>query len=166
MRSLVGCALALVACTNAPPERRARPEFRVPARTWATISDASIDGRLSAPKVARLEAAAAELEAHYPAFSVAVAIPGEGTWSTTRGAAVTSASVFQVASVTKSLVAVAALQVIEEGGLRRDTTVERWAPELPNAERVRVEDLLRHTSGWVSFNALPERAEALDMERA
>ena len=43
--------------------------------------------------------------------------------------------------------ATAGLQMVETGGLALDAPIEPWAPDLPNARWIRLEDLLAHTSG-------------------
>ena len=99
---------------------------------------------------------------HVPAASVAVAIPGGGFWSATRGlarkeppTAVVADQPFQVASTTKTFTAAVVLQLVEESRLKLDDPIDRWFPDAPNARLITIEQLLRHTNGLVSFNALP-----------
>ena len=99
---------------------------------------------------------------HYPAASVAVAVPGQGVWSASRGVSRTDAeaplpddALFQVASIGKAFTAAVVLQLVEEGKLGLATPVARWFPNVPNAQLITVGQLLEHTSGLVSFNALP-----------
>jgi D-alanyl-D-alanine carboxypeptidase len=55
---------------------------------------------------------------------------------------------FEIGSIVKTLVATVALQLVEEGRLSLDDTVERWLPgEIEGARRVLVRHLLNHTSG-------------------
>jgi D-alanyl-D-alanine carboxypeptidase len=54
---------------------------------------------------------------------------------------------YQISSVTKTFVAAAVLQLVDEGRLALDGTVERWLPELADADRITVEMLLSHTAG-------------------
>lgn len=59
---------------------------------------------------------------------------------------------FRVGSITKTFVAVVALQLVAEGRLALRNTVERWLPGLvPNGDRITVEDLLGHTSGLADY---------------
>lgn len=51
-----------------------------------------------------------------------------------------------IGSVTKLYVATLAMQLVEEGQLSLDSTIERWAA-VPAAERISVRMLLDHTSG-------------------
>lgn len=64
------------------------------------------------------------------------------------------------ASVGKAYTATAVLQLVEEGKLTLAATLDRWAPDMPNAKLITVENLLSHTSGLYSFQADPAlRAE-------
>jgi D-alanyl-D-alanine carboxypeptidase len=55
---------------------------------------------------------------------------------------------FRVASLTKTFVATVVLQLVGEGRLRLDDTVERWLPGLfPDGDAITVYQLLNHTSG-------------------
>ena len=61
---------------------------------------------------------------------------------------ITGDSPFPVGSVTKTFVTVRALQLVEEGLLRLDDTVEEWLPGLlPTGDQVTVEQLLSHRAG-------------------
>jgi D-alanyl-D-alanine carboxypeptidase len=55
---------------------------------------------------------------------------------------------FRVASLTKTFVATVVLQLVGEGRLALDDTVERWLPGLfPDGDAMNVHQLLNHTSG-------------------
>jgi D-alanyl-D-alanine carboxypeptidase len=73
------------------------------------------------------------------------------TWGladTARTTRITGESLFPVGSVTKTLVTVRALQLVEEGRLRLEDTVEKWLPGmLPTGDQVTVEQLLSHRAG-------------------
>jgi D-alanyl-D-alanine carboxypeptidase len=63
---------------------------------------------------------------------------------------------FRVGSVTKSFVATVVLQLVGEGRLALDDTVERWLPGLvPNGDHITVRELLNHTSGLFDYTADP-----------
>jgi D-alanyl-D-alanine carboxypeptidase len=63
---------------------------------------------------------------------------------------------FRVASVTKPFVATLVLQLVGEGRLSLDDTVERWLPGLvPNGAQVTVRELLNHTAGLPEYILLP-----------
>jgi D-alanyl-D-alanine carboxypeptidase len=54
---------------------------------------------------------------------------------------------YAAASVVKTFVAATALQLVDEGRLSLDEPVERWLPELPNADEITLAMLLGHTAG-------------------
>ena len=156
-----GLAQAQPAC--APSPVYAGPPMRsAPDAVWQKDFRRSIDGELPAGLQASLGNALDKMLQHVPAASVAVAIPGEGTWSATRGLArkeppqpVAPEQPFQVASTAKTLTSAVVLQLVEERKLALGDTIDRWFPDAPNAGLITIEQLLRHTSGIVSFNALP-----------
>jgi D-alanyl-D-alanine carboxypeptidase len=65
---------------------------------------------------------------------------------------------FRAGSLTKSLVATVALQLVAEGRLSLPDTLERWLPTiLPYGDRVTIHKLLNHTSGVPDYWAAVER---------
>lgn len=89
-----------------------------------------------------------------PAISAAITLPGIGRWSSTQGLAqaqpaqaVTDGTEFYWGSVAKTLTAVLVLQLMEEGKLRLDDPLSRWLPQIPDAQRISIGQLLSHTSG-------------------
>lgn len=158
--------MAQAACSPSPawagPQMRSAPET-----VWRKDFKRPIDGQLPAGLQAALGDALDKMLQHVPAASVAVAIPGEGIWSATRGLArkepaqpVVPDQQFQVASTAKTLTAAVVLQLVEEGRLGLGDTLDKWFPDAPNAKLTTIEQLLRHTSGLVSFNALPSLGTA------
>ena len=69
------------------------------------------------------------------------------------GRAMARATVFRLASVTKPIVAVAALRMVDQGMLRLDDPVQRYLPHFrplaPDGSRpdISIHHLLTHTSG-------------------
>ena len=144
------------------PAYEGPPMRSAPRTVWQKDFRRSIEGALPTALQASLSGALDRMLAHVPAASVAVAIPGQGTWTATRGLArseppqpVMPDQAFQVASTAKTLTASVVLQLVEEQKLRLDDTIDRWFPDAPNAKLITIEQLMRHTSGLVSFNALP-----------
>ena len=54
---------------------------------------------------------------------------------------------FQIASVSKSFVAVSILQLVEARKLTLDQTIDKYFPDMPNAKEITIHQLLTHTSG-------------------
>jgi D-alanyl-D-alanine carboxypeptidase len=69
---------------------------------------------------------------------------------------------FRIGSVTKSFVATVVLQLVAEGVLTLDDSVERWLPGLvPNGSAITLRHLLNHTSGIYNFTDDPALVRAL-----
>jgi D-alanyl-D-alanine carboxypeptidase len=68
------------------------------------------------------------------------------------GATMTAADRFQVASMTKSMVAAVTMELVEQGTLSLSDTVEQWEPGLlPRGADITVGDLLGQTSGLPDY---------------
>jgi D-alanyl-D-alanine carboxypeptidase len=59
-----------------------------------------------------------------------------------------------IASVTKTFTAVVVMQLVEEGKLSLDDTVDTWFPEQPNGDKITVRMLLSHTSGLADYQTV------------
>ena len=73
---------------------------------------------------------------------------------------------FRAGSITKTFVATVVLQLVDEGRLRLDDTVEAWLPGVvPNGHHITVRQLLNHTSGLYDYMRtlpMPPEPEFLD----
>lgn len=69
-------------------------------------------------------------------------------------------SLFGIGSITKPIVATTVLQLQEEGKLKLNDTVKQWLPDLakniPNSDRITIQQLLGHTSGIRDYLGEPE----------
>ncbi len=64
---------------------------------------------------------------------------------------------YRIASLTKSYTATVVLQLVAEGKLALDDTVERWLPGVvPNGAEITVRMLLNHTSGIFNYEFDPQ----------
>ena len=69
---------------------------------------------------------------------------------------------FWAGSITKSFVAVTVMQLVDEGRLRLDDTVERRLPgRLRDGARIRIRHLLNHTSGLPEYMSQPRWSVAV-----
>jgi D-alanyl-D-alanine carboxypeptidase len=111
--------------------------------------------------VERLDAAIAKQmqENDLPGVAVGVWVPGEGEYMVARGKANLKTGEkrnlddpFRIASVTKTFIATAILQLVEEGKLSKSDKLSKWYPDFPNAEKITIEHLLRMQSGIVDPN--------------
>jgi D-alanyl-D-alanine carboxypeptidase len=97
----------------------------------------------------------------------------DGVWRGTSGVAepgtkreVLAHDRFRIGSITKTFVATVTLQLVDEGRLQLDDTVEKWLPgALPDGHRITVRHLLNHTSGVPDYRStlpMPPTPEFLD----
>jgi D-alanyl-D-alanine carboxypeptidase len=120
------------------------------------------DGRgvsgFSGETVRRLDGAIAEQmrEEDLPGVVVGVWVPGEGRYVVARGKANLKSGEkrdlhdpFRIGSITKTFVATAILQLVEEGRLSKTDKLAKWYPDFPNADKITIEHLLRMQSGIV-----------------
>lgn len=86
------------------------------------------------------------------AITAAVAEPNGSVWTQTwRADQGPLPTRFHWGSVAKAYTATAVMQMVEAGQLSLSDTLERWAPAMPNARWITIEDLLAHTSGLHGF---------------
>ena len=71
---------------------------------------------------------------------------------------------FQIASVSKSFVAVSILQLVEAGKLTLDQTIDKYFPDMPNAELITIHHLLTHTSGLYSGDDLTNYSQVTTVD--
>jgi CubicO group peptidase (beta-lactamase class C family) len=67
----------------------------------------------------------------------------------------TPRTVFRIGSLTKQFTAALVMQVVEDGGMALDDTIQRFLPSYPtHGHRITVRHLLTHTSGIRSYTSL------------
>ncbi|MFW6075280.1 MAG: serine hydrolase domain-containing protein [Chloroflexota bacterium] len=103
-----------------------------------------------------------------PGASIAVFVDGEPALITAFGSTdlpgtkpLTTDARFYTYSITKTFIAIAMMQLVEEGRLDLDDPVRRYLPELPIPEPITVRQLLNHTAGLPDYGALPEYKRAV-----
>ena len=62
---------------------------------------------------------------------------------------------YRIGSITKTFTAVVIMQLVEEGKLTLDALLRDYFPKIPNADKITIENLLRHQSGL--FNITNEQ---------
>ena len=70
-----------------------------------------------------------------------------------------SNSKFRIGSISKTFTSVLILKSEEDGKLNLDDTIEIFFPDLPNSEKITIENLLSHRSGIFNFTDSPEYME-------
>jgi CubicO group peptidase (beta-lactamase class C family) len=68
-----------------------------------------------------------------------------------KGIRAASTTRYRIGSISKSFTAVIIMQLIQEGKLNLDTKLAAYFPQLPNADKITIEMLLRHRSGLYNF---------------
>jgi D-alanyl-D-alanine carboxypeptidase len=142
-------------------------EVRTPRRAVmlvaAAVAAAAASGVGAAPRTdpgtARLQRALDHVVALQRAGGVLLVRTGAKTLVLTSGYAdrttktpIRATDRFRVASLTKTFVATVVLQLVGEGKLSLDDTVERWLPgAVPGGDRILVRQLLNHTSGLFDY---------------
>jgi D-alanyl-D-alanine carboxypeptidase len=147
----LGALLVLCALLHALAAWPARP-----ALAQAKLADGGFDPALAAALSHVLDQTVAGKS---PGAALAVFVPGRGVWAGTRGLADRDAGValapdtlFVAGSVSKLFVATVAMQLVQEGWLSLDQTVEHWLPGLvPHGDRIAVRQLMNHTSGLPDY---------------
>jgi D-alanyl-D-alanine carboxypeptidase len=97
-------------------------------------------------------------ESDVPGAIVGIWAPGRGTWVRARGVAdiknnqpMDVADHVRIASITKTFVATVVLQLVDSKRLSLDDTLDKFAPNVPNASSITVRELLNQTSGLYDF---------------
>lgn len=74
-------------------------------------------------------------------------------------------TVYRIGSVTKTFTATLIFQLIEEGRLSLSTQLSEYYPEIPQADAITIEHLLRHQSGLFNFTNAEDYTEWMTEER-
>jgi D-alanyl-D-alanine carboxypeptidase len=92
-------------------------------------------------------------------------VRGYGVANLEHGVPVTPDSVFKLASVTKQFTAAAVLLLVEDGSLRLEDRVSSFVPELRQADRVTLYQLLVQTSGLPDYAEDPAGGKSKSVSR-
>jgi D-alanyl-D-alanine carboxypeptidase len=123
----------------------------------ALAASVTVSNGVFSPNAAqRLNATIADIVRKHklPSAAVGVWIPGKGQYTYLIGeanlrtrAARRFEQPFRIASITKTFVATAVLQLVDRGRLRKSDPIAKWYPWFPNASIITIDDLLRMRSG-------------------
>jgi len=97
-------------------------------------------------------------EKNLPGVLVGVWVPGQGQYVTAKGKANLDTGTelqpedpFRIGSVTKTFVATAILQLVDQGKLSKSDPLSKWYPHFPSADKITIDDLLRMRSGIADY---------------
>ncbi|HEX3387116.1 MAG TPA: serine hydrolase domain-containing protein [Mucilaginibacter sp.] len=72
---------------------------------------------------------------------------------------------YRIGSISKMFTAVMIFQLVEEGKLSLDAPLSTWYPELPNAAKITIGDMLDHRSGLHNFTNDPAYGQYMTQPR-
>lgn len=73
---------------------------------------------------------------------------------------------YRIGSISKVFTSAIILRLTEEDKLSLNTTLSEFYPEMPNADRITIEHLLRHQSGLHNFTNAPEYPTYMEMSKS
>jgi D-alanyl-D-alanine carboxypeptidase len=124
------------------------------AANEATLPPFSAADQLALDAIVQRQVAAQRI----PGAVAGVWAAGRGGWTHTLGsgdlqtaAPIGSDDHFRIASVTKTFVATVALQLVDEGKLRLDDTLDPYVPGIPNGDRITIRQVLGMTAGIFNY---------------
>ena len=124
---------------------------------------APADGSLNAATRTKLSKAldAAFAQVNAPGAIVGVRV-GNSTWTATRGVTdivsrtpVAVDEDTRVGSITKTFTGTLILQLVDQGKLKLDETIQRWFPQLPDAGQITIRELGNMSSGIDTYTDSP-----------
>ncbi len=86
--------------------------------------------------------------------SIAITQNGKLLYQRTFGKDQTAATTYRIGSITKVFTAVMIYELIDEKKLSLEDTLARFFPDLPNAGKITIAEMLGHRSGLANFTAL------------
>jgi serine beta-lactamase-like protein LACTB, mitochondrial len=127
------------------------------------------NSKLSPEKKSQIEAATSKFLAstHAPGVSVAVVEHGEYEWAEGFGLAdiennvpASEHTLFRLASISKSLTAVGAMQLVERGKLDLDAPIQKYCPAFPEKQKpITTREVMGHLAGIRHYKEGPDDQE-------
>ncbi|HTS34834.1 MAG TPA: serine hydrolase domain-containing protein [Candidatus Solibacter sp.] len=150
------------------PRRPASIGILIVTLLCASVSAAQ-DSKLSPEKKSQIEAAVSKFmaTAHAPGVSVAVVEHGEYEWAEGFGLAdvennvpASEQTLYRLASISKSLTAVGAMQLVEHGKLDLDSPIQKYCPAFPEKQKsITTREVMGHLAGIRHYKGGPEDLE-------
>lgn len=103
-----------------------------------------------------------------PGMVVGVWVDGKGAWiksagkaDTKTGEPVSPRDGFRIASITKTFTGTIVLQLVDEGRLTLDDTIDKYVSGIPDGDKITMRMLLNHTSGIYDCDDDPGLSETI-----
>jgi D-alanyl-D-alanine carboxypeptidase len=97
-----------------------------------------------------------------PGVIVGVWVPGQGTWIKAKGKAdistgrdIKPSDKVRLASITKTFTITVLLQLVDEGKISLDDTMDKYISNVPNSDNITIRELCNMTSGLYNYNEDP-----------
>lgn len=156
----VALGVLLTSCSDDQP--RPADSSAAPSKSPDAVDDATTDVSAADAAADAVEERLEIFRGIYPGAVVLLRV-GDETRFVTAGHAdlgkrtrITERHRFQIASVTKTMVATIVLQLVEDDELELADSVDSWLPgQVPGGDRITVEQLLSHRSGLYDFTDSP-----------
>jgi len=101
--------------------------------------------------------------------SIAIAKHGKLVYQNTFGYAdigenipANATTTYRIGSISKTFTAAIIMQLVEEGKLTLDTKLSEYFPQIPNADKITIEQMLRHRSGLFNFTSAEDYTEWME----
>lgn len=69
---------------------------------------------------------------------------------------------YRIGSISKTFTATIIMQLVEEKKLKLNTKLRKYFPDLPNAKKITIEQMLRHRSGLFNFTSSPDYTQWME----
>ena len=166
---LAGGAGVAAASLAAALSRHAHAQDGTPAVS-ATAGPAALPARRATrpgPDRRRAGWAGSWSPAPWPASPSRGAAPGvsaQGIADLRTAAPITADDHFRIASVSKTFTATVVLQLVDEGRLALDDTLEQYVPGIPNGSEITIRQVLQMTAGIFDFSLDEQVVAAYDRD--
>lgn len=101
-----------------------------------------------------------KLKYNLPAISLSIQLPNSpvenyvsGSYSLLENKAITSETLFQIGSITKTFTATILFKLIEQDKINMNDRLEKWLPQYTRWKNRTIRDLLYHTSGFYNYTS-------------
>lgn len=104
---------------------------------------------------------------HLPGVVIGIWVPKKGEWVHAFGLAnkatkekMTLQDHFKIASITKSFIVTAILQLVDKRKISLDDTINKYLPDVPNGDKITIRQLANMTSGLPEYSMNKELVKA------